>query len=916
VYEKGERMRLLKKTVSGIMLFLVLIGMLTLAFNIQPVSASGTVYIRADGSIDPPEAPISTIDNVTYTFSDNINDSIVVERDNIVVDGAGCTLQGTSGTGIDLTGRSNVTVVNATIKGFDIGVWLKSSNNNTVSGNNITNNGYEGIFLRSSSSNSIVGNNITNNEWAGIWLDGSSECSVCENTIYDNDLGIYIYYSSHSILRNNNMTANNRNLGVYEGWGPQLDYLVHDIDISNTVNGKPVYYLINKSDLIVNPVTYSEIGYLAVVNFTNIIAENLVLTNNLEGVLFAYGESLILKNITATENDNGIDVVEVSNCSISECNATGNYHGICLTFCSNSFVSRNNVIRNDVGVRLTGGYNCSISGNNADSNELYGTELTNSYICSVLENSMKFNVRYGIVLEETQNCSFFGNNIIGNILGGVYNSGAINNTFYHNNFIHNGPPYSKQIETDYYSKNAWDDGYPSGGNYWSDYAGVDANGDGIGDTPYIIDADNQDRYPLMHLWSPLPVHNINTGLGYATIQEAINADETLDGHTIFVGAGTYYEDVVVNKTVSLIGEDRNFTVIDGSNGDITVRIVSDNVYVSRFTVRNSLFGIHSVANDVVIRDNYVINFVYQGIQVNGNHNSISSNSITDCGCAVLIYGKDHTIDQNVLVNNRYWGVQLSYGSTGNIVRGNIIENNPSATGLFVQDSDNNTISENWIIANELGICLSWSKGNMDFHNNFINNTSQVYIDHSINNVWDDDYPSGGNYWSDYVGVDVKRGPNQDLHGSDGIGDSPYIIDADNHDHYPLMNPYGAPPPQTYSLTITSTVGGTTDPAPGTYSYTVNSSVQVTAVPEAEYLFDHWELDDVNVGSANPYSVLMNKNHTLKAIFSHIKPSVPVGGYSIPIQVPTKTEPIIPYIALIATLTAVFTKLRPKTKRKH
>ncbi len=43
----------------------------------------------------------------------------------------------------------------------------------------------------------------------------------------------------------------------------------------------------------------------------------------------------------------------------------------------------------------------------------------------------------------------------------------------------------------------WDDGYPSGGNYWSDYKGVDANGDGIGDTPHVIDEYNKDRYPLM-----------------------------------------------------------------------------------------------------------------------------------------------------------------------------------------------------------------------------------------------------------------------------------------------------------------------------------------------------------------------------------------------------------------------------------
>ena len=58
--------------------------------------------------------------------------------------------------------------------------------------------------------------------------------------------------------------------------------------------------------------------------------------------------------------------------------------------------------------------------------------------------------------------------------------------------------------------NIWDNGYPSGGNYWSDYAGVDADGDGIGDTPYIIDDNNIDHYPLMG-----PFNSFNTSVGYS-----------------------------------------------------------------------------------------------------------------------------------------------------------------------------------------------------------------------------------------------------------------------------------------------------------------------------------------------------------------------------------------------------------------
>jgi len=151
-----------KEAVLGFMITLIVVSMLVLAFNIQLVKASGTVYIRAGGSVDPPTAPIQR-DGDVYTLTDNIYDSIVVERDNIVVDGAGYTLQGTrSGKGIDLSGRSNVTIKNTEIKSFGHGIVLDSSPNSTVSGNNITNNG-NGTLLYNSSNNTIYHNNFVNN---------------------------------------------------------------------------------------------------------------------------------------------------------------------------------------------------------------------------------------------------------------------------------------------------------------------------------------------------------------------------------------------------------------------------------------------------------------------------------------------------------------------------------------------------------------------------------------------------------------------------------------------------------------------------------------------------------------------------------------------------------------------------------
>ena len=101
--EKIEILPIKKNVASLAMFTLLLLGMLSLAFNIKPAKAewTGTVYIRSDGSIDPPDAPISSVDNITYTLTGNITsdaDGIVVERSNIIIDGSGYTLQGTGAT--------------------------------------------------------------------------------------------------------------------------------------------------------------------------------------------------------------------------------------------------------------------------------------------------------------------------------------------------------------------------------------------------------------------------------------------------------------------------------------------------------------------------------------------------------------------------------------------------------------------------------------------------------------------------------------------------------------------------------------------------------------------------------------------------------------------------------------------------
>ena len=136
----------MKKITGLLMCILCLVSMFALSLTISPARVSGTVYIRADGSIEG-TTYIASDDNITYYFTGNISDEIVVERDNIVVDGGGYTVQGTGdGTGIDLSFRSNVTLKNVEVTNFDYGIWLYSSSNNTLTSNTASHNN-DGIRL-------------------------------------------------------------------------------------------------------------------------------------------------------------------------------------------------------------------------------------------------------------------------------------------------------------------------------------------------------------------------------------------------------------------------------------------------------------------------------------------------------------------------------------------------------------------------------------------------------------------------------------------------------------------------------------------------------------------------------------------------------------------------------------------------
>jgi len=195
---------------------------------------------------------------------------------------------------------------------------------------------------------------------------------------------------------------------------------------------------------------------------------------------------------------------------------------------------------------------------------------------------------------------------------------------------------------------------------------------------------------------------------------------------------------------------------------------------------------------------------------NSSNNIISkSNASGSVNGICLQSSPNNNIEKCTASGNFSHGIYLN--SSDNTI---ISESDASSNtnGIFLQSSSNNRIEKCTASNNSLhGIYVGFSSENSHIrHNSFKNNLYQAWDECS--NRWDDGYPSGGNYWSDYTGTDNYRGGNQDIPGSDGIGDTPYYILGDNNlDRYPLVT-------RSFELSISPSYQSG---LPGTkFSYTV------------------------------------------------------------------------------------------------
>jgi len=369
-----------------------------------------------------------------------------VQANNVTI--SGFTILGMSsegGQGISLDDVKGCSIKNNVISNSFRGIYLQSSNNNTISNNTCMENGRSGIFLVESSVN-LLDHNSVSDQLEGIVLVSSSD-NVLEGNIANsnNESGILLREEcENNQLYNNSMTGNRYNFEDVDGG--------NIVDQSNLVDGKPIFYLEELSDIVIDG--SSNAGTLYCYDCRNITIKDLVLKNNKYGIYLSGIEESYLYNITSSENYDGVHFTNSDENMVTDCSISNNaLSGLYLTESEKNLINNNHILANGIGVYFDDSEENTLSSNLISNNSVgieqvlsvnneikenriikssnYGMFLYHSDISVIVENEFSMNEQ-GIVLRYSNDNILTENNISKSLSGITLLDSSNNNTVFDN----------------------------------------------------------------------------------------------------------------------------------------------------------------------------------------------------------------------------------------------------------------------------------------------------------------------------------------------------------------------------------------------------------------------------------------------------------------------------------------------------